>query len=107
MSRYINNKTSCSDIGSQFIFLSSIFAAIILQEIDNIDDLELLAGFLVSLADELALGIIVKSQCEAKLNEDAEQIVEIVLDKDTNNYKKSKPRYKKIRKKVKVRKSKT
>lgn len=106
MSRYLNNKTNCSDIGSQFIILSSVFASIILQEIDSIDDLELLAGFLVALADELALGIIVKSQCEAKLNEGTEPIVEIVLDKDTYNNEKYKSRYKKkVRKKVKVRKS--
>lgn len=108
MSRYLNEKTNCSDIGSQFIILSSIFAAVILREIDSIDDLELLAGFLVALGDELALGIIVKSQCEAKLNEGIEPIVETVIDKDTYNHEKSEPRYKKkVRKKVKVRKSQT
>ena len=82
MNRYIDNKHNCTYAGGQFIILSSIFAAILSQEIESLEDLELLAAFLIAVADELALAIIARSQCESKYNEGENQIVEIVADKE-------------------------
>ena len=84
MNRYIDNKHNCTYAGGQFIILSSIFAAILSQEIESLEDLELLAAFLIAVADELALAIIARSQCESKYNEEENQIVEIVADKEGN-----------------------
>lgn len=104
MNRYINNKHDCTYVGGQFIILSSIFAAIIAQEIESLEDLELLAAFLVSVADELALAIVARSQCENKYDQGANEIVEIVADKDIHIDNKGKKRsYRKVKKKVKKR----
>ena len=104
MNRYINNKQNCTYVGGQFIILSSIFAAIIAQEIESLEDLELLAAFLVSVADELALAIVARSQCENKYNTESNEIVEIVADKDTYTDNKGKQKiYRKVKKKVKKR----
>ena len=109
MTRYRNNRCNCTYAGGQFIVLSSIFAAILAQEIESLEDLELLAAFLVALADELALAIIARSQCESKYNEGTGPIVEVVLDKDQYIKKKvqqnpSRKVIKKVIKKVKVKK---
>ena len=106
MNRYRNNNRNCTYAGGQFILLSSIFAAILAQEIESLEDLELLAAFLVALADELALAIVARSQCEEKLNQDEGGIVEIVLDKDQYINKKTQQKssrkvVKKVVKKVK------
>lgn len=111
MARSRNNQYNCTKIGGQYIILSSIFAAVIAQEIESIEDLELLAAFLVAVADELALAIIARTQCEAKLNGNNDVIVEIVLDKDkyinqNNHQKPSKKNIKKVVKRVKVKKHK-
>ena len=95
MNRYIDNKHNCTYAGGQFIILSSIFAAILSQEIESLEDLELLAAFLIAVADELALAIIARSQCESKYNEGENQIVEIVADKEGH-----KRTSKKVKKKV-------
>ena len=52
MNRYIDNKHNCTYAGGQFIILSSIFAAILSQEIESLEDLELLAAFLIAVAEE-------------------------------------------------------
>ena len=104
MNRYINNKHNCTYAGGQFIILSSIFAAIIAQEIESLEDLELLAAFLVSVADELALAIIARAQCESKYDEQTNEIVEIVTDRDMSISNKDKQNsYRGVKKKVKKR----
>ena len=103
MNRYINNKQNCTYVGGQFIILSSIFAAVIAQEIESLEDLEILAAFLVSVADELALDIIARSQCEAKY-EQSNEIIEIVADRDMDISNKDKQNsYKRVKKKIKKR----
>ena len=104
MNRYINNKQNCTYVGGQFIILSSIFVAIIAQEIESLEDLEILAAFLVSVADELALDIIARSQCEAKYEEEANEIIEIVADRDIDKSNKDKQNsYRRVKKKIKKR----
>ena len=104
MNRYINNKQNCTYVGGQFIILSSIFAAIIAQEIESLEDLEILAAFLVSVADELALDIIARSQCEAKYEEEANEIIEIVADSEMNMCNRDRQNsYRRVKKKIKKR----
>ena len=101
MNRYIDNKCDCTYAGGQFIILSSIFAAILSQEIESLDDLELLAAFLVAVADELVLAIVARSQCENKYNQGPDEMVEVVLDKDAHiDNKGQRKSYKKVKKKV-------
>ena len=103
MNRYINNKHNCTYVGGQFIILSSIFAAVIAQEIESLEDLEILAAFLVSVADELALAIIARSQCEAKY-EQSNEIIEIVADSEMNMSNRDKQNsYRRVKKKIKKR----
>ena len=103
MNRYINNKHNCTYVGGQFIILSSIFAAVIAQEIESLEDLEILAAFLVSVADELALAIIARSQCEAKY-EQSNEIIEIVADSEMNMSNRDKQNsYRMVKKKIKKR----
>ena len=103
MNRYINNKQNCTYVGGQFIILSSIFAAVIAQEIESLEDLEILAAFLVSVADELALAIIARSQCEAKY-EQSNEIIEIVADSEMNMSNRDKQNsYRRVKKKIKKR----
>lgn len=104
MNRYINNKRNCTYAGGQFIILSSIVAAIIAQEIESLEDLELLAAFLVSVADELALAIIARAQCEEKYDEQVNEIVEIVADRDMSISNKDKQKsYRRVKNKIKKR----
>ena len=45
--RICDVKNGCKEISNQYIFLVTIIAAIISQEIDDNDDLDNLAGFLL------------------------------------------------------------
>ena len=52
--RICDVKNGCKEISNQYIFLVTIIAAIISQEIDDNDDLDNLAGFLIVLGEQLA-----------------------------------------------------
>ena len=58
--------------------------------------------FLVSVANELTLAIIARAQCEDKYNQEINEIVEIVADRDMDISNKDKQNsYKRVKKKIK------
>lgn len=56
---------SCKGLADQYMTLVTIYAAIINQEFDNADDLEIFADFLISLGEQLSLAASVRGNCEA------------------------------------------
>lgn len=98
--RMCDIKSGCKEIGNQYIFLVTIIAAIIAQEVDDNDELDNLAGFLIVLGEQLAFASSIRDTCEANAGEEAQNIVnpELSIDKDLC---KSKVPKKKIVKKVK------
>lgn len=65
-------KYSCKGIADQYLTLVTIYAAIINQQFDNADELEIFAEFLVALGEELSLAAAVRGQCEEGVGEDFE-----------------------------------
>lgn len=57
-------KCNCKGLADQYMILVTIYAAIINEEFDNADDLEVLAEFLVALGEQLALAASVRGRCE-------------------------------------------
>ena len=68
--RMCDIKSTCKEIGNQYIFLVTIIAAIIAQEIDDNDDLDNLAGFLIVLGEQLAFASSIRDTCEANAGEE-------------------------------------
>ena len=69
---------SCKGLADQYMTLVTIYAAIINQEFDNADDLEILADFLISLGEQLSLAASVRGNCESNSEE-------IDFEVDVNN----------------------
>lgn len=65
-------KYSCKSLADQYLTLVTIYAAVINQQFDNADELEIFAEFLVALGEELALAAAVRGQCEEGIGEDFE-----------------------------------
>lgn len=65
-------KYSCKGLADQYLTLVTIYAAIINQQFDNADELEIFAEFLVALGEELSLAAAVRGQCEEGIGEDFE-----------------------------------
>lgn len=57
-------KCSCKGFADQYLTLVTIYAAIINQQFDDVDELEIFAEFLVALGEELALAAAVRGRCE-------------------------------------------
>ena len=55
---------SCKGLADQYMTLVTIYAAIINQEFEDPDELEIFAEFLVSLGEQLALASVVRGRCE-------------------------------------------
>lgn len=73
MSRKKNkNSCSCKGIADQYLTLVTIYAAIINQQFDDADELEIFAEFLIALGEELSLAAAVRGQCEEGRGEDFE-----------------------------------
>lgn len=66
------NKYSCKGIADQYLTLVTIYAAIINQQFDDADELEIFAEFLIALGEELSLAAAVRGQCEEGRGEDFE-----------------------------------
>ena len=97
--RICDVKNGCKEISNQYIFLVTIIAAIISQEIDDNDDLDNLAGFLIVLGEQLAFASSIRETCESNLDKENQYInPELYIDKDLSQ---SKVYKKKIIKKVK------
>lgn len=97
--RICDVKNGCKEISNQYIFLVTIIAAIISQEIDDNDDLDNLAGFLIVLGEQLAFASSIRETCESNLDKENQYInPELSIDKDLSQ---SKVYKKKIIKKVK------
>ena len=64
------NKCSCKGLADQYLTLVTIYAAIINQQFDDADELDIFAEFLVALGEELALAAAVRGQCEEGMGED-------------------------------------
>jgi len=98
--RMCDIKSTCKEIGNQYIFLVTIIAAIIAQEIDDNDDLDNLAGFLIVLGEQLAFASSIRDSCEENLSEESENIIdpELSIESDLSR---SKSHNKKVVKKVK------
>lgn len=67
---------SCKGLADQYMTLVTIYAAIINQEFDNADDLEIFAEFLVSLGEQLSLAASVRGNCEDE-NEESDFEVDV------------------------------
>ena len=82
--RMCDIKSTCKEIGNQYIFLVTIIAAIIAQEIDDNDDLDNLAGFLIVLGEQLAFASSIRDTCESDLGEELQNIIdpELSIAKD-------------------------
>lgn len=65
-------KCSCKGLADQYLTLVTIYAAIINQQFDNADELEIFAEFLIALGEELALAAAVRGQCEEGVGADFE-----------------------------------
>ena len=97
--RICDVKNGCKEISNQYIFLVTIIAAIISQEIDDNDDVDNLAGFLIVLGEQLAFASSIRETCESNLDKENRYInPELSIDKDLSQ---SKVYKKKIIKKVK------
>ena len=100
----------CNNLANQFNFLATIYTAIISQEIEDDEVLGLLGSFLIVLGEQVSFAsetrIFCKSQFEEGENNietDESTAVEDIFDRSAPRAK-PKPRYKKIRKKIKKRK---
>ncbi|WP_018591045.1 hypothetical protein [Terrisporobacter glycolicus] len=65
-------KSSCKSLADQYLTLVTIYAAIINQQFDDADELEIFAEFLVALGEELALAAAIRGRCEANSEGDFE-----------------------------------
>lgn len=65
-------KYSCKGLADQYLTLVTIYAAIINQQFDDADELEIFSEFLVALGEELALAAAVRGRCEEDSGEDFE-----------------------------------
>ena len=65
-------KNCCKGVADQYLTLVTIYAAIINQQFDNADELEVFADFLIALGEELSLAAAVRGQCEEGRGEDFE-----------------------------------
>ena len=63
---------NCKCLADQFMTLVTIYAAIINQEFDNPDDLEILAEFLVALGEQLSLAAAIRGNCDDGSGDDFE-----------------------------------
>ena len=102
--RICDIKSGCKEIGNQYIFLVTIIAAIIAQEIDDNDDLDNLAGFLIVLGEQLAFISSIRDSCEANIGEEGTNIIDPELSICKDLYKSKFPKkkvVKKVRRKVK------
>lgn len=65
-------KYSCKSIADQYLTLVTIYAAIINQQFDDADELEIFAEFLVSLGEQLSLAAAIRGECEDGEEDDFE-----------------------------------
>ena len=98
--RICDIKSGCKEIGNQYIFLVTIIAAIIAQEIDDNDDLDNLAGFLIVLGEQLAFASSIRDTCEANADEEPQNIIDPEVSMASDLYYAKTPK-KKVVKKVK------
>jgi hypothetical protein len=75
--RPYNIESHCNSLANQYLILVTIFAAIISQEIENDDDLGILASFLVALSDQLALASATRATCKATFEDECSLPAEI------------------------------
>ena len=66
-------KNCCKGVADQYLTLVTIYAAIINQQFDNADELEVFADFLIALGEELSLAASVRGMCEEGVGEDGEE----------------------------------
>ena len=96
--RMCDIKSTCKEIGNQYIFLVTIVAAIIAQEIDDNDDLDNLAGFLIVLGEQLAFASSIRDTCEANAGEEPQNVINPELSIDKDLYKSKTPKKKVVKK---------
>ena len=96
--RMCDIKSTCKEIGNQYIFLVTIIAAIIAQEIDDNDDLDNLAGFLIVLGEQLAFASSIRDTCEANAGEEPQNVINPELSIDKDLYKSKTPKKKVVKK---------
>ncbi len=97
-------KNECKEVGNQYIFLVTIISAIIAQEVDDNDDLDNLAGFLIVLGEQLAFISSIRDSCETNASEESQNIIdpELSICKDLCKAKVPKKKVvKKVKRKVK------
>lgn len=98
---YLNNY--CNNMANQYLFLVSIYSAIISEEIEDDETLGILGSFLVALGEEIALASEIRIFCKSKFEENSnektsETDIEDVFDRCYSK-KTPKNKYKKIKRK--------
>nr|WP_317333086.1 hypothetical protein [uncultured Romboutsia sp.] len=102
--RMCDIKSGCKEIGNQYIFLVTIIAAIIAQEIDDNDDLDNLAGFFIVLGEQLAFASSIRDTCESEASDESQNIINPELSVAKDLYRSNIPKekmVKKVKRKVK------
>lgn len=102
--RICDRKRGCKEIANQYIFFVTLIASTISQEIDDNDDLDNLAGFLIVLGEQLAFLASIRDGCAESENDESQDIIdpELSIESDLCQGKyPSKKVVKKVRKKVK------
>ncbi|MEG1410695.1 MAG: hypothetical protein RSD36_12730 [Terrisporobacter sp.] len=102
-----NNSCGCKGLADQYMTMVTIYAAIINQEFDNADDLEIFAEFLVALGEQLAFAASIRGSCEENSEEtdfevdvnDVQQSNNRMKSRTQRNYIEKKASNKKVRKK--------
>ena len=74
--RVCNKNIDCKEVANQYIFFVTLIASIISQEIDNNDDLDDLAGFLIVLGEQLAFLASIRDGCTQSTNNESSDIID-------------------------------
>lgn len=113
MAKNTDINSYCNNLANQYLFLATIYSAIISEEIEDDEVLGLLGSFLIVLGEQVAFAsetrIFCKSQFEengSENNIEADTNVEIedIFDRSLSK-KIQKSKYRKIRRKIRKRKS--
>ncbi|MGL5379840.1 hypothetical protein [Clostridium sp.] len=85
LSRNCSIDSYCNDMANSYLVLVSIISVLIAQEIENDEDLGILASFLVALGEELALASEMRIACKERFNDENAGETFDVFDRNIHN----------------------
>ncbi len=91
----------CNDLANQYLLLVTVFSGIIANEIEDDEELGILASFFVAIGEELALASETRIACKARFKDEGGEsgVIEDVFDRGI--HRKNRKVVKKYVKKVK------